>query len=411
MPTTYTHQHGESIDLLDGDFYVSNPYPTYAWLRENDPVHWDETNELFGISRYDDIVKIEKNKEVFINSDTTKGGYRPNIPADPSIIGLDDPEHTARRRLVSRRFTPKAVKEWEPLIRDKVVSLVENALAKGTAEVITDLAGPLPAQMIGHLLGFPEEEWPQLMRWSETTIALGGGPRYSTEEGQVSILEFAAASHQVYEQRKICPAKDVMSIWTKAEETGALGEYNFGLDQIISDCLLLLDGGAETTRTTIARTLLNLLERPDQWELLRDSLGTATTPQKMATATEEFIRYVTPIHNMCRLATEDSELGDTTVPAGSQVVLMYSSANRDPNHFPDPENMDITRTPNNHLSFGFGTHFCLGAALARLEIQIFFEEFCARVKDFRLSPGTEVVEMPNSFVFGIKEAHLDLTAA
>jgi len=154
-----------SIDLLDGEFYVNDPYPTYNWLRENDPVHWDEANELFGISRYDDIVEIEKNKAIFISSDTTKGGYRPNIPADPSLIGLDDPEHIARRRLVSRRFTPKAVKQWEPLVRQKVTSLLDNALASGHAEIIADLAGPLPAQMIGHLLGFPEDLWPKLMEW------------------------------------------------------------------------------------------------------------------------------------------------------------------------------------------------------------------------------------------------------
>ena len=393
-----------SIDLLDGDFYVSDPYPAYAWLRENDPVHWDETNELFGISRYDDVVEIEKNKAVFISSDTNKGGYRPNLPADPSIIGLDDPEHTARRRLVSRRFTPRAVKEWEPLVQEKVTAMLDAALESGHAEIIGDFAGPLPAQMIGHLLGFPDELWPQLMHWSEATIAMGGGPRYMSEEGNIAVLEFAAASQEIYEERKQCPMEDVMSVWTETEKDGTLEDYTFGVGEIVSDCLLLLDGGAETTRTTIARTLLNLIEHPDQWKTLKEGAD-------MEVATEEFIRYVTPIHNMCRVATEDYELSGTTIPAGSQAVLMYSSANRDPEHFDNPEDFLVTRSPNHHLSFGFGTHFCLGAALARLEIKMFFEEFVNRVADFRLTPGTEVKEMANSFVYGVLEGHIDLTPA
>jgi cytochrome P450 family 142 subfamily A polypeptide 1 len=128
-------------------------------------------------------------------------------------------------------------------------------------------------------------------------------------------------------------------------------------------------------------------------------------------ATEEFIRWVTPIHNMCRTAATDTEVAGTTVRAGDQVVLMYSSANRDPAHFADPEDFDVTRSPNHHLAFGFGTHFCLGAALARLEIRVFFEEFVSRVAGLRLAPGTTPVEMPNSFVYGLREAHLELEPA
>jgi cytochrome P450 family 142 subfamily A polypeptide 1 len=168
---------------------------------------------------------------------------------------------------------------------------------------------------------------------------------------------------------------------------------------VIADCLLLLDGGAETTRTVIARTLLNLISRPDQWRLLRDGAD-------LTIAVEEFIRFVTPIHNMCRVATEDYVLGGETIRAGQQAVLMYSSANRDEAHFEEPERMDVTRQPNNHIAFGFGTHFCLGASLARLEIRIFFEELLRRVHALHAVPGTEVVEMPNAFVYGLKSAHV-----
>ncbi|MFN3215498.1 MAG: cytochrome P450 [Acidimicrobiales bacterium] len=391
------------IDLLDGDFYVNDPYTTYAWMRANAPAYWDPINELWGISRYDDIVEIEKRKEVFISSDQAKGGYRPNIPADKSIIGLDDPMHVVRRVLVSRRFTPRSVLEWEGHIRGAVTRLFDDALAHETpVEIVSELAAPLPAMMIGHLLGFPDELWPKLQEWSERTIALGGGPRYHDEDGTMAVFEFVEACVELYNARKGDPRTDVMSAWIAAEEEGLRDGSEFGLDQIISDCLLVLDGGAETTRTVIARTLVNLTSRPDQWELLKNGAD-------LDVAVEEFIRYVTPIHNMCRVATRDYDIGGATIGKGEQVVLMYSSANRDEAHFDDPETLDVTRTPNNHISFGFGTHFCLGASLARLEIKLFFEELLRRVDHLELAG--EVVEQPNAFVFGMRAAPLKLTPA
>jgi cytochrome P450 family 142 subfamily A polypeptide 1 len=388
------------IDLLAGDFYVGDPYAAYAWMREHEPVYWDAVNELWGVARYDDIVRIEKQKDRFISSDQNKGGYRPNIPADPSIIGLDDPHHSARRNLVSRRFTPKAVSSWEDHVREAVRGLLDGALGHdGSVEIIGELAAPLPAEMIGLLLGFPEEMYPKLLEWSERTIALGGGPRYHDEDGIIAAMEFAGASAELYEEKKECPADDVMTVWTTAEVPG----HDFGVDQVISDCLLLLDGGAETTRTVIARSILELARRPDQWALLKDGAD-------LTVAVEEFIRYVTPIHNMCRVSVEDVEIGGSQVKAGDQLVLMYSSANRDPEHFEDPEELDVTRSPNHHISFGFGTHFCLGSSLARLEIRVFFEEFLQRVDEIRVHEDS-IVEMPNAFVFGLKAAEVDLVQA
>ena len=394
------------LDILEGEFYVNDPYSRYAWLRENAPVYWDDTNKLWCISRYDDIVAIEKNKRVFINSGQEQGGYRPNIPADRSIIGLDDPAHVKRRNLVSRRFTPRTVTKWEDHIREAVDTLVTAAVAKGRADVVADLAAPLPAQMIGLLIGFPSEMWPKLQHWSETTIALGGGPRYHEEEGMIAALEFAGAAAELYEERSGCPMDDVMSHWVgvEAETGGEVGGEPFGLDEIVSDCLLLLDGGAETTRTVIARMLLALADQPDQWQLLKDGTD-------MTVAVEEMIRYVTPIHNFCRSATEDFEIGGETIREGQQVVLNYASANRDPAHFDRPEALDLTRTPNHHISFGFGTHFCLGASLARLELKLFFERFIEAVDSIERLPDEPHVEMPNAFVFGLKESHISITPA
>ncbi len=384
------------IDLLDGNFYVDDPYTTYAWMRAHAPAYWDATNELWGISRYDDVLEIEKRKDVFISSDTTKGGYRPNLPADPAMIGIDDPLHARRRNLVSRRFTPRAVSQWEGHVRSVVTALLDAVEAKGgEAEIIEELSAPLPAMMIGRLLGFPDERWPDLKRWSETTIALGGGPRYFNDEGFAAAIEFATASVELYHERKACPVDDVMSVWTQATIDGQpLDEHT-----VAADCLLVLDGGAETTRTVIGRTILNLISHPEQWAALKAGAD-------LTVAIEEFIRYVTPIHNMCRVANRPFDIGGQTIETGQQVVLMYSSANRDEAHFVDGELFDVTRNPNNHLSFGFGTHFCLGAALARLEIKVFFEELLRRVGSMRLVPGTGIVEMPNAFVYGLASAQV-----
>ena len=394
------------LDILEGDFYVDDPYSRYAWLRENSPCHWDGINELWVITRYDDIVTVETNKELFISSDRAKGGYRPNLPADQSIIGTDDPLHQARRSLVSRRFTPRAVQQWRSHITDTVDGLLDPVIERGRAEIVDELAAPLPAKMIGYLLGFDDSLWPRLKHWSEASIATGGGPRYRSDEGVQAVLEFAVACTELYTTKQGCPAGDVMSRWIEAESDGGglVGGSPFGLDQIVSDSLLVLDGGAETTRTVIARTLLDLADRPDAWAALKAGAD-------LETAVEEFIRWVTPIHNMCRTATADTELGGQTIRQGQQVVMMYPSANRDPEHFDDPETYDITRSPNNHIAFGFGTHFCLGAALARLEIEVFFERLLQRVARIERIEGTPQVEMPNAFVHGLREAHLAFTQA
>ncbi len=386
-----------AIDLLAPELYGGDPYPTYAWMRANEPVYWDEVNELWGISRYDDIVEIEKRKDVFINSDTEKGGYRPNIPARNAIIGLDDPLHHQRRNLVSRRFTPRAASAWEDDIRGKVTKLLDAVRDNGgSAEVINEMAGPLPAMMIGKLLGFDEADWPKLKHWSETTVALGGGPRYFNEVGMTSAIEFAGAAAELFESKKTCPADDIFSLYTTAEVDGC----PFDPNDAIADALLLLNGGAETTRTVIAWTILNLITNPAEEAKLRNGAD-------LTVAVEEMIRYVTPIHNMCRVANVDVEVNGVTIPKGNQVVLMYSSANRDEKYFDRPEEFLVDRTPNNHIAFGFGTHFCLGVSLARLEIHVFFEELLRRTSGWKLTGGTAPVEMANAFVRSIESAHVD----
>jgi cholest-4-en-3-one 26-monooxygenase len=248
------------------------------------------------------------------------------------------------------------------------------------------------------LLGFPDHKWPDLKRYSEMTIKLGGGPRYMDNAGVEAAVQFFMDSAALFEEKKQCPMDDVMTVWTKSEVDGR----PLTIEEVGSDCLLVLDGGAETTRTVIGRTILNFIAHPEQWTALKAGAD-------IDTAVEEFIRYVTPIHNMCRVANRDYAIGGATVREGQQVVFIYPSANRDEEHFVDGDRFDIARTPNNHISFGFGTHFCLGASLARLEIKVFFEELRRRVQSMQLTAGTSPVDMPNAFVHGLESAHIDLT--
>ncbi|MCF6474670.1 cytochrome P450 [Nonomuraea sp. MG754425] len=372
------------IDLLDGDLYAGDPAPAYAWLRERAPVYWDEGNALWGVSRHADVSAIERDPRLW----TSTGGYRPQLPSDPSMIGLDDPEHAEARRLVYRRFTPRHVHErYATRIREVVAELLDRALAKGAAEVVDDLAAPLPARMIGWLLGFPDEDWPKLKHWSESTIVAGGGLRYVTHEAAVAAAEYGQAVLELAAERRAHPRDDLVSLWS------ASPGYDDG--RLADDALLLLDGGAETTRTVIATAIDALIRHPGQWELLRADRGL------MEGAVEEFIRWTTPVLNMCRSATRDTTLHGQDIRAGQQVLLMYGSANRDPEVFTDPDVFNVTRKPGGHIAFGLGTHFCLGAALARLELRIFFEEWLDRVGSAAWADAEGPRIMPNAFVRGV----------
>ncbi|MET9340776.1 cytochrome P450 [Nonomuraea sp. NPDC003804] len=385
--------HRTGIDLLDGDMYADDPWSLYAWLREHSPVHYDEANDLWGISRHADICAIERDPKLW----TSTGGYRPQLPSDPSMIGTDDPRHAERRRLVYRRFTPRYVHDrYAERIRAVVVEQIGQALEEGTVDAVTALAAPLPARMIGWLLGFPDSDWPKLKHWSETTIAAGGGLRYVTHEAAVAAGEFGLAVLDLAAERRKCPHDDLMSLWS------ARPDYDD--EHLANEALLLLDGGAETTRTVIATAIDALIRHPDQWRLLREE------PSLMENAVEEFIRWTTPILNMCRAATRDTELHGHTIRKGQQVLLMYGSANRDPAVFADPDVFDVTSKPGGHIAFGLGTHFCLGAALARLELKIFFEEWVARVGSAAWADAEGPRLMRNSFVRGVTSFPIVLEA-
>ncbi|HMG26521.1 MAG TPA: cytochrome P450, partial [Acidimicrobiia bacterium] len=384
-----------AIDLLDGDLYAGDPDATYSWLRRHAPLYRDEVNRLWGVSRYHDVVAIEKDPETFCSSE----GYRPNLPADDSMIGNDDPRHNERRRLVSRRFTPKAVARHEGKVRDVARGLVDRVAEKGRCEVVEDLAAPLPAAVIGRLLGFEDDLWPRVKHWSEATILAGGGPRYMNDGVAEAFADYCEHAARLMEARQRTPADDVVSLWMEAAAEGVLTP-----DQVLSEGLLLVDGGAETTRTVITGALLALIEHPDQHRRLLEE------PELLPVAVEEFIRWVTPILNMRRTATRAAEVAGTPVQKGDELLLMYPSANRDEAVFDEPQRFDVGRQPNPHVAFGFGTHFCLGAALARLEIRVMFEELLPRLRDPRLAADSPPERIPNAFVRGFRSLHVEFSA-
>jgi len=388
------------VSLLDPDLYAADPFPTYTWLRENAPVYWDEANTIWGISRWRDVMDVEKNTARY----SSARGSRPHIEMGESMINKDDPAHSAQRKLVSGRFTPAAVRKHEQLVRHVVTELIDAVAAKGSADVVAELAAPLPARVIGELLGFEPEQWDKCRWWSETTMAAAGylpeDPR--APDSSEAMMDFGMAAFALVEARRAEPRDDLVSAWVQAEVDG----QPLTVEEVINEAILLLDGGAETTRAVIGQTVLALIEHPDQrTRLLEDPALIGRT------GVEEFIRWVTPILNMRRTVTADHELRGQQLHAGDEVLLMYGAANRDPDVFDEPERFDVTRSHNHHVAFGFGTHFCLGANLARLELRVMFEELLRRLPDFRLAPGATPQIVPGYFTRTLRELPIEFTPA
>jgi cytochrome P450 family 142 subfamily A polypeptide 1 len=386
------------VNLLDPDLYAGDPYPTYAWLREQAPAYWDETNRIWGISRWRDVMDVEKNTARYSSGE----GSRPLIDMSESMINKDDPAHSTQRRLVAARFTPGAVRKHEDRVRSVVTELLDAVAAKGSAEVVQDLAAPLPAMVIGDLLGFDRSMWEKCKWWSETTMAAAGyvpdDPRAPDSAG--ASMDFGMAAYELIEARRADPRDDLISTWVHAKVDGE----PLPVEEIINEAILLLDGGAETTRAVIGQTVLALIEHPEERQKLLDDPSTIGR-----SGVEEFIRWATPILNMRRTATEDHELHGQQVRKGDQVLLMYGAANRDPVVFDAPERFDVTRTHNHHVAFGFGTHFCLGANLARLELRVLFEELLRRLPDFRLAPGVAPQLVPGYFTRTLRGLQIEFS--
>jgi cytochrome P450 family 142 subfamily A polypeptide 1 len=351
------------IDMLDPKWWVDLDavHEVFRRARRAAPVYRD-ANGYWIVTRHADLIDVERRSQVF----SSRGSYRANIALEESnTIALDDPEHLDQRRLVSRRFTPRAVRDHEAYLRSRIDELLDAVAGRGRLEVVHDLAAQLPSRFTAALLGFDEDRWEDVKSWSERLMRTDAITFDNDALMGVigAIQEFRPVMQAASDERRGCPADDLISVWTQA-----------GLDPLamMHETGLFIAGGAETTRTVIARGLAVLAEHPDQWE------AAAADPELVPGLVEEVIRWVTPLNNMFRRVLTDDRIGDQPVQAGDRVMLAYPSANRDEAVFDDPFRFDIRRDPNPHLAFGQGTHFCIGANLARLELRLLFGELTRR---------------------------------
>ena len=388
-----------AINVLDPQFYV-DPWQAYRWLRDEAPVWWDPVQKLWVISRYDDVLDVEKDTRRY----TSSAGSRPLVDqrADMSMINMDDPEHKEQRRRVSGWFTPRAVRGRESRVRDIVTGILDAVAPLGQCEAVEAIASRLPAMMTGDLLGYPRELWERVRYWSEQTMVLSGqtspeGPPHEIHPAMLPVIgEFAATTTGLIEARRAEPRDDLISVWARTP--------GWDVRHILDETILLLDGGAETTRTVVGSMIRELALQPDQRQILAERPGLLAT-----TAVEEFIRWVSPLSNMRRTATADHDLHGQRIRAGDEVLLLYAAANRDPRAFTQPDRLDVTRPHNRHLAFGAGTHLCLGAHLARLEIRVLFEELLRRMPDWELADPGEPRIVPSTFARGYDRIRITFT--
>lgn len=377
---------GRSLPLTSGAFWGGTPLEDLAWARRHDPVHWDEAGRVWGVTRYDDVLEVSKHPELFSNAQ----GIRPDSGPTPMFIDMDNPGHAKRRKLVNRAFTPNQVRARAARIEAIADRLIDRVCEQGTCDFVWDVAAWLPLEVIGESLGFQEADFEDLLRWSDTLLSGLDGAEGSLERMTEVFVAYQDYAARAIAARRAEPADDLMSTLVHAEVDGD----RLSDEEIIIDSLLILIGGDETTRHVITGGIYQLLRHRDQWEELRRDRSL------LGAATEEMLRWVSPIKNMARAATEDTTLGDKHIEAGQKLLLLYPSANRDADHFADPDTFDIHRSPNDHLAFGFGSHFCLGNTLARLEITTILDRLLTRLPDLALATSEEPASRPANFVSG-----------
>ena len=384
------------VDLLDPELYRSNPHDVWAWMRANEPVYRDEKNGLWGITRHADVMDVERRSMVF-----SSRGYRAIYsPEEANMIAQDDPRHRQQRMLVQGELTRAAVSRRQGEIDTLVGELVDDCLEKGTFDVVPTVAAQVAARLTTRLLGFPEEMWPDLKSWSERLMRTDMRERdaRTMSEFYDANREFLAAMGPLMAEKSACPVHDFMSIWAHAEIDGE----KLPPASIFHEVGLFIAGGAETTRTAISHGLRAFCDNPDQWDAM------ATDPALVEGAVEEVLRWVTPLNNFFRTVLTDDRVGGQAVSAGDRVVMLYPSANRDEAVFADPFRFDIRRNPNPHLAFGFGTHLCVGANLARLVLRSVFTQMSARMTS--LVPVTEPDVEANIFARAVRSFTLSVSA-
>ena len=371
--------------------WLLNPFDWYRTMRESEPVALDAARGVWSAFRYDDVRRVLSEYAIFSSE---RGGPGATNPLGASIISTDPPRHRQLRALVTQAFTPRTVAQLEPRITAIVNDLLDSVADQGRMDVIGDLAYPLPVIVIAELLGIPTEDRARFKRWSDASVS---GPAAAGMAGRDPQAEMSVYFRRLIEQRRREPREDLISALIAAQIEGQhLSEV-----ELLGFCVLLLVAGNETTTNLIGNAVLCFDEHPDALALVRER------PELLPSAIEEALRYRSPVQSMFRATIADTELGGRHIPAGSFVVAWISSANRDPDQFPDPDRFDVERTPNRHLAFGQGVHFCLGAPLARLEARVALAALLDRMPNFRRIRDVPLEPLPGSIVYGVK--HLPIT--
>src|SRR6516165_9154415 len=388
-------------DLFTADV-IADPYTYYSRLREEDPVHWNEKYAVWVITRYDDVVWLTRHHELF-SSAVFKNDTRPAYPPiDESDLDLyeyvrnyqgsqfiqhDRPEHLEMRRVMHGYFTPKSMEAWRPFVQVAVKELLDAAEAKGSMDVMRDLATPLPVIVIAEMMGVPREDRPYIRQLAEKLLYIGRGEYDRMKpltDGMKGMIEYVSP---LVDERIASPGDDFISVLASGEKNGVFTRH-----QVLVNTSLLLLAGHETTINLICNGALAFLQHPDQWALFKeDPAGQAKW------ATEECLRYDAPVKSIQRIASEDVEMRGKTLAKTERIRWFISSANRDPAMFADPDRFDITRQPNQHVAFGSGTHHCLGATLARVEGQEVFKALAERFPNIEMA--TETLEYQPSITF------------
>jgi pimeloyl-[acyl-carrier protein] synthase len=363
---------------------IANPYPTYHRLRQEDPVHLSPLG-IWALSRYDDAAMLLRDPRF------GRRGFQQILESrfgrqglGQSMLFQDPPDHTRLRTLVSKAFTPRVIEGMRGHIQQVVDGLLDKVKAAGRMDVVADLAYPLPVIVICEMVGVPAEDREKFRDWSYAIARSLDAIAVPNEElarraneAQDALTGYFA---RLIEERRRAPRADLLSALIAAEEAGD----RLTTQELFATGILLFIAGHETTVNLIGNGTLALLRHPEQMQRLR------AEPGLIAGAVEELLRYDSPVQRTGRLLYEDVTIDGKTIPKGSIAVALIGAANRDPAHFPDPDRLDITRTDNRHLAFGWGIHFCLGAPLARLEGQIAFGTLLRRFP--RLALGADEVE-------------------
>ena len=404
------------IDLTNAATFIEGvPHEWFTYLRQNAPVWWHEETDGPGfwcVTKYDDCVAVNRDYESY--SSARKATFIWDIPEEAieqqklMMLNMDPPLHTRYRRLVNKGFTPRTISQLEEKIHQTADDIIDAVIEKGEADFVTDIAAELPLVVIADLLGVPQEDRHNMFDWSNRMIgrldpeyAEDGSPELDDGEfASQAAMELFAYAADLYAQKRIAPHEDLMSVLSQVEVEGdQLSELELELF-----FLLLTVAGNETTRNLISGAMYTFFQNPEQWTKLRDDRSL------MAKATEEMLRYVTPVMNFRRQSTKPTELRGQKIGADEKIVFFHISGNRDEDIFDKPQDFDITRSPNPHMAFGGGgPHFCLGANLARMEIRVMFEHLLDRIPDLR--QDGDLQRLQSSFINGYKHLPIAFTAA